>query len=61
MSGLSREDALAALHWLVESGADEAIGELPVNRLLPPASSVTRQPTQEPPRSIERTGSPPVT
>jgi uracil-DNA glycosylase family 4 len=61
MSGLSREDALAALHWLVESGADEAIGELPVNRLLPPAPTVARQPAPEPPRSIERTSSHPVT
>lgn len=27
------QDALGTLHWLVEAGADEAIGEEPVNRL----------------------------
>jgi len=37
MSGLSREEAISALRWLVESGADEAIGEVPINRLLAPA------------------------
>lgn len=36
MSGPTREQALAALQWLVESGADEAIGEAPVNRLPSP-------------------------
>jgi len=34
MSDLTREKARAALQWLVECGADEAIGEAPVNRLL---------------------------
>lgn len=33
MSDLTREKARAALQWLVECGADEAIGEAPVNRL----------------------------
>lgn len=28
----SRDDALAALRWLVEAGADEAIGDVPVDR-----------------------------
>ena len=28
-------DALAALNWLVEAGADEAVAETPVNRLAP--------------------------
>src|SRR5438874_51819 len=33
MSGLSREDAFAALLCLVESGADETAGEQPINRV----------------------------
>ena len=34
------KDALATLNWLVEAGADEAIGETPVNRLVAkPAAS----------------------
>jgi DNA polymerase len=33
MSDRLKDDSLAALAWLVESGADEAIGETPVNRL----------------------------
>ena len=41
--GMQDKDALATLNWLVEAGADEAIGEQPVNRLVakavPPASS----------------------
>jgi uracil-DNA glycosylase len=34
MSGLSREEALAALHWLVEAGADETISDEPINRII---------------------------
>jgi uracil-DNA glycosylase len=34
MSDLTREKACAALQWLVECGADEAIGEAPINRLI---------------------------
>jgi uracil-DNA glycosylase len=37
MSGLSREEAIAALRWLIDCGADEAIGDAAVNRLLAPA------------------------
>jgi uracil-DNA glycosylase len=29
---LSREETLSALNWLVEAGADEAIGEVPIDR-----------------------------
>ena len=42
------QDTLATLNWLVEAGADEAIGDAPVNRLTakapaqPAASSVPR-------------------
>jgi DNA polymerase len=47
MSENARDHSLALLHWLVEAGADEAIGETPINRfaqvapntLIPPAST----------------------
>ena len=39
----SPEDTLSALNWLVEAGADEAIGDAPVDRF------VTRAPTSNPP------------
>jgi DNA polymerase len=44
MSDLTRENARAALQWLVDCGADEAIGEAPVNRLLVTTSTQTRAP-----------------
>jgi DNA polymerase len=31
-----REELLAALNWQIEAGADEAIGNAPINRLAPP-------------------------
>src|SRR4051812_33261056 len=34
---MRREEAIAALEWLVEMGADEVVGEVPVDRLSPPA------------------------
>lgn len=46
MSGLSREEALAALRWLVEAGADETIGNEPLNRIIPPT------PRADEPRTI---------
>ena len=33
----TREADLAALSWLIEAGADEAVGEVPVDRLAAPA------------------------
>lgn len=48
MSDLTREKARAALQWLVESGADEAIGEAPVNRLVAPTPTQTRAPSPAP-------------
>jgi len=41
-------DALETLNWLVEAGADEAIGEAPVNRLL--AKSAPSAPSPMPAR-----------
>ena len=36
------KDALGTLNWLVEAGADEAVGETPVNRLVAKAVPETR-------------------
>ena len=51
------QDALAAPNWLVEAGADEAVGETPFDRLAPKAPPRTaaappaRQPPAKPPVS----------
>ena len=49
------QDALAALRWLVEAGADEAVGETAVDRLAPkpsePAVSPAPRPPAKPPAS----------
>jgi uracil-DNA glycosylase family 4 len=49
MSGLSREEAIAALRWLINCGADEAIGDVPVNRLLAPAPAPQKLSVTPPP------------
>jgi len=36
----SREESLAALNWLVEAGADEAVGDAPVDRFSARAAAV---------------------
>jgi DNA polymerase len=38
MSDLTREKSLAALRWLIDAGADEAMAEAPVNRFAPKPS-----------------------
>jgi DNA polymerase len=38
------QDALETLHWLIEAGADEAIGETPVNRLQAKATAAVPMP-----------------
>lgn len=43
MSDPLSTDPLATLAWLVEAGADEAIGEAPVNRLNARAPEKTRR------------------
>ena len=40
--------ALAALQWLIEAGADEAIGETPVDRTAAPAAAPPRSPDRAP-------------
>ncbi len=53
MSSPTREETLAALTWLVEAGADEAILEAPVNRFRAPPAQQGRpsapSPLPEPP------------
>ena len=51
------ETALALLRWYVEMGADETIGDEPVNRLAPrapPRASAIRptEPEAAPPQSV---------
>jgi DNA polymerase len=46
-----QNDPLAALAWLVESGADETIGEEPVNRLVAKPAAPLRAAAVEQPRS----------
>ena len=36
---MRRDEAIAAIEWLVEMGADEVVGDEPVNRLAPESSS----------------------
>jgi DNA polymerase len=50
MSDTSRDQSLAVLRWLVDAGADEAVGDTPVNRFA--------QPTNPPPPLAVRT--PPI-
>jgi DNA polymerase len=50
---MQEQDALGLLNWLVEAGADEAIGERPVNRLLVktaplPAPAISVKPAPAP-------------
>jgi DNA polymerase len=54
MSGMSREEAIAALRWLIDCGADEAIGDIPVNRLL--ACAPAPQQRDVTPVSLEKAG-----
>ena len=57
----TRADNLAALTWLIEAGADEAISEEPVNRFRP---SVVAQATEtrgnETPLPLRQTRVPPA-
>lgn len=57
---MTPHEAAEALRWLAEMGADEIIGEEPVNRLAPPAA---RQTPEVPPRrtlSRQMAEAPPV-
>ncbi|MGH6878905.1 MAG: uracil-DNA glycosylase [Rhizomicrobium sp.] len=50
-SGLA---GIAALRWLVEAGADEAIGEAPVNRFRPVADQAAARARVEAPQVVRR-------
>ena len=57
-------DPLSALNWLVDAGADEAIGEMPVNRFIarpspPQRGDQERQRTDDPPKA-DRVGTVPA-
>ncbi|MCH9000431.1 MAG: uracil-DNA glycosylase, partial [Proteobacteria bacterium] len=39
---------LATLQWLIDAGADEAIGETPIDRLAAPAARRAEPPPAEP-------------
>jgi DNA polymerase len=45
-------DTLATLNWLVEAGADEAVAEEPVNRLVTKAAPVTSMPAAPRPAPV---------
>jgi DNA polymerase len=49
-----KNDPLAALAWLVDSGADETIGEEPVNRLVAKPAAPAGAPVLEQPRPALR-------
>ena len=51
-----RDEALAALQWLILAGADEAIGETPVDRYA--AAQASRQAPQDRAKPPQRRGSP---
>ena len=58
------DDTLSTLNWLVEAGAGEAMGETPVNRLVPSApASMPAQPVAVParPAPIARPAAIPLT
>jgi uracil-DNA glycosylase len=54
MSDPVKENSLAALAWLVESGGDEAIGDVPVNRLVAKPAPPAAAPVMTAPRPAPR-------
>ncbi len=59
--GQDHTTALALLRWYVEMGADEAIGEEPVNRFAPPPAVPLNAPApRNPPRAVSPAISSPV-
>src|SRR5689334_1598853 len=49
-------DSLSALAWLVEAGADEAIGDAPVNRFQAKANRESNPPPEGGSKSVTRSG-----
>lgn len=54
MSDPVKDNSLAALAWLVESGGDEAIGDVPVNRLVAKPAAPAAAPVIDTPRPAPR-------
>src|SRR5262245_22888911 len=55
-----REQSLAALRWLIEAGADEAIAEEPVNRFrVPPPAPATAEAVRRNPAPLPIPEAPP--
>jgi DNA polymerase len=52
MSAVSREEALAALRWLIDCGAGEAIADEPANRLLLAPATMPEQRRESIPEAI---------
>jgi DNA polymerase len=46
-AGIARQDLAALLKWYVDSGLDETIGEVPVDRFAPPAPAVAQATTTQ--------------
>jgi uracil-DNA glycosylase len=59
MSDPTRERSLAALRWLLDAGADEAIAEEPVNRFAPKRSSPPNETDSTSPLPEARRGASP--
>jgi uracil-DNA glycosylase family 4 len=59
MTNLSPEGSLAALRWLVEAGADEAIAEAPVDRFAQRTPSLRGKENAAPPSAAPPRRSPP--
>lgn len=45
-----RKEAMALLKWQIEAGADEAIGDSPINRFLRPHQSPSQAPSRDSPQ-----------
>ncbi|MHA1600092.1 MAG: uracil-DNA glycosylase, partial [Alphaproteobacteria bacterium] len=45
-----RDESLAALHWLIQAGADEAIGDVPRDRTAVPPPAPAAITAQAPPK-----------
>jgi DNA polymerase len=58
IAGSRRDEALAALRWLVDMGADEAVGEAPIDRYAasarPPAPAAREPPSAAAPAADRR-------
>jgi uracil-DNA glycosylase len=57
MSALSKQEAIRALLWLLDAGADEAVSETPISRLGASRASLASSSTEpRPDRSLDKRG-----